>query len=159
VGELAPTFWGRYERVLCTGGLSKAYCLPGLRTGWIVGQPETIDKLWQRIRQRVQRVLNENYAIMQSWLQQHTQHVRHIPPTAGGIAWIGYDFEWAAEQMAEELRRRKGVLIVPGLQFGPGFNDFIRIGFGGDPAHLKQGLERFGALLAETAALRAARAS
>ena len=29
-GDLSPTLWGRYERVLCTGGLSKAYSLPGL---------------------------------------------------------------------------------------------------------------------------------
>ena len=30
--------------------------------------------------------------------------------------------------MADELRRRKGVLIVPGAQFGSGFEKFIRIG-------------------------------
>src|SRR5512133_193732 len=36
-GELSPTMWGKYDRVLCTAGLSKAYSLPGLRTGWIVG--------------------------------------------------------------------------------------------------------------------------
>jgi aspartate/methionine/tyrosine aminotransferase len=185
-GELAPTFWGRYERVLCTGGLSKAYSLPGLRTGWIVGQPDMVAKLWgyhdyttigptmlsdrlagvalslevrQRIRQRVQRVLNENYPIVQSWLKQHADHFRHVPPTAGGIAWIGYNLEWPADQMAEELRRRKGVLIVPGPQFGSGFEKFIRIGFAGDTEHLKQGLQRFDELLAELPALQAVRAS
>src|SRR5262249_37569613 len=111
-GELAPTFWGRYERVLCTGGLSKAYSLPGLRTGWIVGPPDMVDKLWSyhdyttigfsklsdrlaaaalapetrlRIRQRVQRVLNENYPVVQSWVRQHSSHFRHVPPVAGGI--------------------------------------------------------------------------
>src|SRR4029077_272530 len=31
--RITPSFWGRYERTLCTGGLSKAYGLPGLRTG------------------------------------------------------------------------------------------------------------------------------
>ncbi len=44
--EMTPTFWGGYERVLCTGGLSKAYSLPGLRTGWVVGPTETIERLW-----------------------------------------------------------------------------------------------------------------
>jgi aspartate/methionine/tyrosine aminotransferase len=185
-GDLSPTFWGRYERVLCTGGLSKAYSLPGLRTGWIVAPPEMAERLWSyhdyttigpallsdrlaaaalgpdtrhRIRRRVQRVLNENYPIVQSWLKQHADHFRHVPPAAGGIAWIGYDFEWPAEQMVEELRGRKSVLLVPGGQFGSGFDNFIRIGFAGNTEHLKQGLERFGELLAETPALEAARAS
>ena len=35
-GPRGATFWGRYERVICTGGLSKAYGLPGLRVGWAV---------------------------------------------------------------------------------------------------------------------------
>src|SRR6202789_39300 len=33
-GELTETMWGGYERMLCTAGLSKAFSLPGLRTGW-----------------------------------------------------------------------------------------------------------------------------
>ena len=41
-----PTFWGRYDRVLATGGLSKAFGLPGLRTGWVVGPPRVIEQLW-----------------------------------------------------------------------------------------------------------------
>ena len=35
-GVETPTVWGRYERVIVTVGLSKAYSLPGLRTGWVV---------------------------------------------------------------------------------------------------------------------------
>ena len=31
-----PTFWGRYERVIVTSGLSKAFAMPGLRVGWAV---------------------------------------------------------------------------------------------------------------------------
>ena len=34
-----PTIWGRYERAFVTSGLSKAYGLPGLRIGWVVGPP------------------------------------------------------------------------------------------------------------------------
>src|SRR5262249_19122823 len=112
-----------------------------------------------RIRQRVQRVLNENYPVVQSWVRQHSSHFRHVPPVAGGIAWVGYNFDWPADQMAEELRRRKGLLIVPGTQFGSGFENFFRIGFAGETEHLKQGLQRFSELLAEMPALQAARAS
>ena len=43
---MTPSFWGSYDRSLCTGGLSKAYGLPGLRTGWVVGSPEMAERLW-----------------------------------------------------------------------------------------------------------------
>jgi len=37
-GRETPTIWGRYDRAIVTSGLSKAYGLPGLRIGWIVGR-------------------------------------------------------------------------------------------------------------------------
>lgn len=171
-GDLTPTFWGRYDRVLCTGGLSKAYSLPGLRTGWIVAPPDVADRLWsyhdyttigisllsdrlaavalapetrQRIRARVQRVLHENYPVVQHWLVEHRDVLRHVPPRAGGIAWIklSNDLPVAAGELAEQLRREKSVLIVPGTQFGEGYERFIRIGFAGHREHLEEGLARF----------------
>ena len=38
--------WGRYERVIVTSGLSKAYALPGLRVGWLVAPADTVEHLW-----------------------------------------------------------------------------------------------------------------
>ena len=38
--------WGRYERVIVTSGLSKAYGLPGLRIGWVAGPPAIVEELW-----------------------------------------------------------------------------------------------------------------
>ena len=35
-----PTFWGRYDKVVVTSGLSKAFAMPGLRVGWAVAPPE-----------------------------------------------------------------------------------------------------------------------
>jgi len=169
--DLTPTFWGRYPRALCTGGLSKAYSLPGLRTGWIVAQPAMTEELWsyhdyttigismltdrlaaialqpetrRRIRRRVQEVLNENYPIVTDWLNEH-RGFSHVSPRAGGIAWIRMADELAmgSDQLAEDLRREKSVLIVPGTQFGSGFERFIRIGFAGHREPLREGLARF----------------
>ena len=44
-GEMTPSFWGRYEKVVITSGLSKAFGLGGLRTGWVVAPPKLIEEL------------------------------------------------------------------------------------------------------------------
>ena len=38
----SPTFWGRYDKVIITSGLSKAFAMPGLRVGWVVGPSDFI---------------------------------------------------------------------------------------------------------------------
>ena len=43
-----PSFWGRYDGVLAMNSLSKAYGLPGLRIGWVVGPADIIDEIWAR---------------------------------------------------------------------------------------------------------------
>jgi aspartate/methionine/tyrosine aminotransferase len=173
-GELSLTMWGKYDRVLCTGGLSKAYSLPGLRTGWIVGPADTVEKLWgvhdytsigismltdklaaialeparrRWILQRTRKILHQNFDIVQRWIADRADLFRFVPPKAGGIAWLGYRRPWEADVLVEELRKRKDVLLVPGTQFG--MDHFLRIGFAGDAEQLKRGLERVGELLAE----------
>jgi aspartate/methionine/tyrosine aminotransferase len=42
------SFFGRYERVVSTGSMSKAYGLSGLRAGWLVAPPEVIEAAWRR---------------------------------------------------------------------------------------------------------------
>jgi aspartate/methionine/tyrosine aminotransferase len=38
--DWSPSFWGSYERLVIVNGFSKAYGLPGLRIGWIIGPKE-----------------------------------------------------------------------------------------------------------------------
>ena len=47
-GRDTPSAWGRHDRVIVTGGLSKAYGLPGLRIGWIAGPADLVEQLWGR---------------------------------------------------------------------------------------------------------------
>jgi aspartate/methionine/tyrosine aminotransferase len=49
--------------------------------------------------------------------------------------------------MAEELRAKKGVLIVPGEQLGK--ESHVRFGFGGSPEQLYKALARISEWLAE----------
>src|SRR6266571_1897876 len=45
-GPRTESVWGEHERTLIVNGLSKAYALPGLRIGWVVGPPEAVATLW-----------------------------------------------------------------------------------------------------------------
>jgi aspartate/methionine/tyrosine aminotransferase len=166
-GDLTPTFWGRSERVICNAGMSKAYGLPGLRMGWIVAPAGQIEQFWsakdyttigvsmlshklaefalapkqrERIFERTRQILRENYPTLRDWIRGHGTSLRHIPPRAGAIAWVGYTGSRKSEEIAEELRAKKRVLIVPGAHFG--MEGFLRIGYGYDRQHLKDTLAR-----------------
>jgi len=173
-GTLTPTFYGRYDRVLCTAGFSKSFGMPGLRTGWVVGPAEMAEKLWgyhdyttigptmltdrlaalaleparrARILERTRKILRENYPIVRGWAERHGSLLTHIPPAAGAIAWLGYKGKGTTAELAEAARTRKNLLIVPGEQLGmPGY---LRIGFGGHAEKLRQALARLDELLAE----------
>ena len=173
-GDETATFWGTCERVLCTAGLSKAYGLPGLRMGWVVAPAEMIERLWGYhdytsiaptvlsdrlasialepkrrtwILERTRTILKQNYPILRTWLDSHADRLSHIPPKAGAVAWVGLRSGENSAQMAEELRARQSVLIVPGEQLG--MPSYLRFGFGGDVAQLQQALSRFDECLAE----------
>jgi hypothetical protein len=174
-GETTPSMWGGYEKTLCTAGLSKAYSLPGLRTGWVVGPADMIEKLWsyhdytsigpsmltdrlasaalepQRrawILNRTRGILQANYPPLRAWLAGHDDAFSHIAPKAGAIAWLGLCEGRNSAQMAEELRVKKSVLIVAGEQVG--MESFVRIGFGGDCGLMQQALGRIDEYLVET---------
>ncbi|HXW57004.1 MAG TPA: aminotransferase class I/II-fold pyridoxal phosphate-dependent enzyme [Candidatus Cybelea sp.] len=164
-GPMTASFSSSYDRVLSTGGLSKAYGLPGLRTGWVVAPANMIERLWayhdyttiaptvltdrlasialeparrQWILDRTRKILNQNYPLIKQWLESHSQDFAHIPPKAGAIAWVRLLAERDSARMAEELRARKSVLLVPGEQLG--MNAYLRLGFGGDRDHLERAL-------------------
>jgi aspartate/methionine/tyrosine aminotransferase len=174
-GAMTASFWGGYDRVLCTAGLSKAFSLPGLRTGWVVGAPKMVERLWGYhdytsigpsmltdrlasvaleparrawILNRTRETLLRNYPALQAWLKSHADSFSHVPPKAGAIAWAGLRRGQNSAQMAEQLREKKSVLLVAGEQLG--MESFVRFGFGGDPEHLRKALARIDEWLQES---------
>ena len=173
-GPRTETVWGDHERTLIVNGLSKAYSLPGLRIGWIVGPPETVATLWgyhdyttlaptylsdrlaqialaperrEEILARTRSILQRNYAILGAWIRDHGALFSHVPPTAGAICFLRYALRINSSELGWRLLKEKSTLIVPGDQFR--MDGFIRIGMGDAPAYLTQGLERIDALLRE----------
>jgi aspartate/methionine/tyrosine aminotransferase len=168
------SFYGRYDKVIAVGSMSKAYGLPGLRIGWAIGPEDIIDKLWARheylaisttmlsnqlaalalspeirplLLKRTRGFIRRGYPILEQWMQAYQGRFRMRPPDAAAIAFVGYDFDVNSSEFTDRLRREKSVLIVPGDHFG--MDHFIRISFGLPEDYLVPALDRIRELIIE----------
>ena len=166
-GRTTPTFWGSYDKLIVTSGLSKAFALPGLRLGWAVAPPELIERLWihhdyttltpamlsdrlaaiamdphrrERILVRTRGIIRRNLPALEEWVHGHPGVLEYVPPAAGAIAYLGYDLPIGSSDLVDRIRVEQSVLVVPGEQFG--MEKYLRIGFGSEPDYLRKGLER-----------------
>jgi aspartate/methionine/tyrosine aminotransferase len=166
-GVWSPTFWGRYDRVVVTSGLSKAYGLPGLRIGWAVGPADFIAELWPykdytsiapgtlsdvcarialqpetraRIHERTHGILNTNLASIEEWLKGRSEIFNYVAPRAGAIVYTRYNLDINSSALAQRLKDECSVLIVPGDHFN--MDGYMRLGFGPPESELMEALER-----------------
>ena len=173
-GPTSPTFWGRYPKVVVTAGLSKAFGLPGLRIGWIVAPTAQTARFWsyqdyttltpsmlsdrlaraalepdkrEGILSRTRGILRRQLPEVEGWIRRHDGVLEHIRPVAGAIVLVRYRLPIAPVALFDRLRREKSVLVTPGPHFGIG--KYLRVGYGYDPATLKEGLSRITELLTE----------
>jgi hypothetical protein len=171
-GIETPSFWGRYDRLLVTCGLSKAYGLPGLRIGWVVAPAALAAELWgrkdyltispgalsdllarkalrpatrARILERTRGILRANYPVLEDWMRRRSAAFRLVPPRAGAIAYLRYAWKINSTELVVRLRDEQSVLIVPGDHFG--MDGYLRVGFGNEPEDLRAGLARIDPLL------------
>jgi aspartate/methionine/tyrosine aminotransferase len=166
-GGETPSFWGRTDRLVVTNSLSKAYGLPGLRLGWVVGPAELIQDIWgrtdyttispaslsdhlatialepstrSRILQRTRSIVTENFGVMKDWIESHGDFFSYRPPDAGAICYVRYHSDVNSSAFAEQVRTTKDVLVVPGDHFG--MDRYLRLGFGNPRDELLEGLGR-----------------
>ena len=169
-----PTFWGRYERVIITSGLSKAFGLPGLRIGWIVAPPEFIEQAWIRhdyltltpgllndrlaaiameparretILARTRGLIRKNLPAVEDWIGARRDLFDYVRPVAGAIAYLRYSLEMDSVALFDELRREHSVLVTPAGHFGA--TNGLRFGFGYDVQKTMAGLARLDELIAK----------
>ncbi len=165
-GVATESFWGMYNRVIITNGLSKAYGLPGLRIGWIVAPKDLIAKMWSyhdyttiapgtlsdvmaqialspegrtRCLERTRNICRKNFPLLMSWMDAHGSLFRMVEPKAGAIAYVRYDLAVNSTVLIERMLKEKSVLVVPGDHFG--MDHYLRIGYGPPPDYLMKGLD------------------
>ena len=164
-GRTTASFWGSYDRLLCVAGLSKAYGLPGLRIGWLVGPAPVVADAWarhdyttigpsgasdhlatlalqpavrERLLARTRGILRQNYPVLEQWLKGFRASFTWVPPQAGAICFARYRPAIDGEALVERVRAGQNVLLVPGEHFGmPGY---LRFGFGNELSELREAL-------------------
>jgi hypothetical protein len=160
--------------VIAVGALSKAYGLAGLRIGWCVAPRGHADALWARkeyttiaptalsdalatvalqpdvrprILERTRGIVRDNWRTLETWLATRSGELRCRAPDAGVITFVHYSGSARSTDVAERLRERYGVLMVPGEHFGA--EGFLRFCFGHGADELSRALELVGRALSE----------
>ncbi len=140
----------RGERVVVTNSLAKSVGLPGLRIGWIHGNPDLLQQC-RRIKDYFTISPAQPAATLAQWLLEHwetlwpQQHAKYLMARnsclellqpvfpelrlahlqGGAMAWVPCP---EADQFAALLLTNYGALVVPGSCFGQDAG--LRIGFG-----------------------------
>jgi len=165
--ERTRSFWGMSDRVIVTSGLSKAYGIPGVRIGWMVGPKEIAAECWtqhdyiticpnkisdavarvavkaanrERLYARTRAILQHNLPIMRDWAAGFGGFLTFREPQAGALCLMRYHSDMPSWTLTERVRVNQSVLIVPGIQLG--VEGFLRIWMGGRPEFLSEGLRR-----------------
>jgi aspartate/methionine/tyrosine aminotransferase len=165
--ERTPSFWGMSDRVIVTSGLSKAYGIPGVRIGWIVGPAAVVAECWsqhdyitigpnklsdavariavrpenrEKLYARTRAILQHNLPIMREWAAGFPGFLTFREPQAGALCLMRYQSPTPSFQLCERVRVNQSVLIVPGAHLG--LEGYIRVWLGGKPEFLREGLRR-----------------
>jgi len=155
---------------VATSSLTKAYGLSGLRCGWIFAEARLAAQIWRmndlfaatpvhagerlsvlalrqlgRIASRAKARLETNRETLNRFLESRDD-LEAIRPDQGSIMFPRVK-SGKAEMLFEVLREKYETSVVPGRFFE--MPDHFRIGLGGEPEVLVEGLRRLGTALDE----------
>ncbi|MEM7344223.1 MAG: aminotransferase class I/II-fold pyridoxal phosphate-dependent enzyme, partial [Chloroflexota bacterium] len=162
-----PSFYGRYDKALSLGSMSKAYGLPGLRVGWIVGPPDTIEDIWRRheyttitatmlsnhlaahalspevrprLIKRTRDYIRKGYPILEGWMEEQEGLFSYTAPMASAVTFVEYHLDINSTELMEILCREASVFVGAGDSFG--MDKHLRIAFGQDKVVLDEAFGR-----------------
>ncbi|MNY04688.1 Capreomycidine synthase [compost metagenome] len=172
--DLAPSAVALSDRAIVTNAVSKRWCLPGLRLGWVATlsqalqaclpyheyatccvsrlSEQVIENLWPRreeLFEANQAIAKRNRHRFGSWLERMDGLVKGVVPPVGVVTLI-WPHEQDDLQLAARLREEYGLFCLPGSTLG--YPGALRVGFGHrDPAALDAALARLEAGLRQLA--------
>lgn len=154
--------------IVTTSSLSKAYGLSGLRCGWILAQPELVQRMWQvvdftygspphpaeritvvaldhleRLRDRARELLETNRGLVNQFLAGRRD--LDCDPSRYGTTVFPRLKQGSAAEFVAKLQDQFETSVVPGEFFEQ--PQHFRIGFSGATETVQGGLERLGTAL------------
>lgn len=165
--EETPSFFGRYDKVIAVGSMSKAYGLPGLRVGWVVAPPNIVDDLWRRheyttitasmlsnilathalspdvrprLLKRTRSYIRNGFPVLEGWMKSQDGLFSYTPPQASAVTFIRYNLDMNSTELMETLCRDASVFVGAGDSFG--MDHHLRIAFGQDRIVLEDAFQR-----------------
>jgi len=158
------------SQFVITNSLTKVYGLSGLRCGWILAEPELAERMWRlndlfgvnqphqsemlscfafqylnEIARGTAERLQRNRALFNEFVAGRDE--LQCMTAEHGITAFPCREGGDTERLDELLRSKYDTSIVPGRWFE--MPDHFRVGLGGDPDMLKEGLARLGSALDE----------
>lgn len=149
--------------VIVTSSLTKAYGLSGIRCGWILAQPQLVQRMWQivdftygspvhpaellsvialdnldRVRNRARVLLDANRLLVNEFLVQHAD--LDCEPSQFGTTVFPRLRAGNVAEFVARLREKYETSVVPGEFFEK--PQHFRIGFCGATETVRGGLER-----------------
>ena len=160
--------------MIAINSMSKAYGLPGLRTGWLVAPNELVAPLWRRheyatisatmlgnrlasialdsavrpkLTERARRLINTGFDVLIRELSAHEGIFRVIPPQASAMCVVRYDLPIDSRQFVDRLVAEQSTLVVPGDCFG--LDRHFRFSSALAEGYLVEGIARINALVGD----------
>lgn len=171
--EITPSFFGRYDKVLALGSMSKAFGLPGLRIGWVAGPPDMLEELWrrheytaitatiisnhlaahalspevrERLMTRARNYIRGGFPVLQQWMDSQEGLFSYTPPQASAVSFVKYHLPINSTELMQRLIEEASVFVGAGDSFG--MDGHLRIAFGQEEAVLKEAFERIESVIA-----------
>ena len=141
-GSTAPSVADLYEKGVSSGSMSKSYSLAGLRTGWVAGPEEIVQRCLDvrdyttisagvlddalaavalehldAVLERSLGIVRGNLAVVDDWIAREP-HLRYVRPRAGTIALVHYDLDVPSTEFCQGLFDFNGAFVMPGVAFG-----------------------------------------